>query len=222
MSAHLTAMICSGRLPMSALTVKTDSATENPVIVPVNPMVATGFPPALPVVLSVPFRLLIFLIWHFNAVLDFFLIKLYLIKPVNTNLIVLACNLISFFVLLHRFNYKNNENEKSNFSSRSGLLRRCGIGRNHHDHLLLNESSKRRCKSSPWRNDAHLRPNHHALRIQREACSRAGFRGAIAVFNASDEDNTHSRGCIGSRPRHADVAEQSGERRVRRDGVAGR
>lgn len=41
---------------MSALTVKTDSATENPVVVPVNPMVATGFPPALPVVLSVPFR----------------------------------------------------------------------------------------------------------------------------------------------------------------------
>ena len=62
MPAHLTAMICSGRLPMSALTVKTDSATENPVVVPVNPMVATGFPPALPVVLSVPFRSLIFLI----------------------------------------------------------------------------------------------------------------------------------------------------------------
>lgn len=39
---------------MSDLTVKTDSATENPVVVPVNPMVATGFPPALPVVLSVP------------------------------------------------------------------------------------------------------------------------------------------------------------------------
>lgn len=65
---------------MSALTVKTDSATENPVVVSVNPMVATGFPPALPVVLSVPFRSLIFLIWHFNAVLDFFSDKITLDK----------------------------------------------------------------------------------------------------------------------------------------------